>query len=86
MSQKPTVSSEEVSIRRAPKFLAFSLTGFLIGIVVALIAGLNSAEFAGLLVAMGGIFGGGLGILFALVFDLLLRKRGAKLQATKIVE
>ena len=86
MSQKPTVSSEEVSIRRAPKFLAFSLTGFLIGVVVAVIAGLNSAEFAGLLVVIGGIFGGGIGILLALAFDLLLRRRGAKLQATKIVE
>ena len=86
MSQKPTVSSEEVSIRRAPKFLAFSLTGFLIGVVVAVIAGLNSAEFAGLLVVIGVIFGGGIGILLALAFDLLLRRRGAKLQATKIVE
>jgi len=86
MSQKPTVSSEEVSIRRAPKYLAFSLTGFLLGAVIALVLGLGTAEFAGLLVAFGGIFGGGIGILAALLFDVFLRGRGSKLQATKIVE
>jgi len=83
MSQNPTVSSQEVSIRRAPKYLAFSLTGFFVGAVVA---GLGTAEFAGLLVAFGGIFGGGIGILAALLFDVFLRGRGSKLQATKIVE
>jgi hypothetical protein len=86
MSQKPTVSSEEVNIRRAPKYLAFSLTGTFVGLVIAFVAGLGTNEFAGLLVAFGGIFGGGIGILFALLFDLALRKRGTKLQATKIVE
>jgi len=86
MSQNPTVSSQEVSIRRAPKYLAFSLTGFFVGAVVAFVAGLGTAEFAGLLVAFGGIFGGGIGILAALLFDVFLRGRGSKLQATKIVE
>ena len=86
MSQNPTVSSEEVSIRRAPKYLAFSLTGFFIGAVIAFVAGLGTAEFAGLLVAFGGIFGGGIGILAALLFDVYLKGRGANLQATKIVE
>jgi len=86
MSQNPTVSSEEVSIRRAPKYLAFSLTGFLLGAVIAFVTGLGTAEFAGLLVAFGGIFGGGIGILAALLFDVYLKGRGAKLQATKIVE
>lgn len=86
MSQKPTVSSEEVNIRRAPKHLQFSLTGFMLGIFIALIAGLASPEISGLLIVFGGIFGGGLGILLALVFDAIYRNRGAKLQATKIVE
>jgi len=86
MSQNPTVSSQEVSIRRAPKYLGFSLTGFFVGAVVAFVAGLGTAEFAGLLVAFGGIFGGGIGILAALLFDVFLRGRGSKLQATKIVE
>ena len=86
MSQKPTVSSEEVNIRRAPKYLPFSLTGFFLGAVIAFIAGLGANEFAGLLVAFGAIVGGGVGILAALLLDLFFRGRGAKLQATKIVE
>jgi hypothetical protein len=86
MTQNPVVSSEEVRIRRAPKYLHFSLTGFLLGILVALIAGLTSPEIVGLLVVFGGIAGGGVGILLALLFDLILRRRGRRLQATKIVE
>lgn len=86
MSQKPVVSSEEVSIRRAPKYLHFSLTGFILGIFIALVAGLSSPEIVGLLVVFGGIFGGGIGILLALLFDVILRRSGRKLQATKIVE
>ena len=86
MSQKPVVSSEEVCIRRAPKYLHFSLTGFLLGILIALIAGLSSPEVVGLLVVFCGIAGGGIGILLALLFDLILRRRGTNLQATKIVE
>lgn len=86
MSQKPTVSSEEVNIRRAPKYLTFALTGFILGIVIALLAGIASPEIAGLLIVFGGIFGGGLGIILALLFDLIFRSRGKKLQATKIVE
>jgi hypothetical protein len=86
MSQNPVVSSEEVSIRRAPKYLHFSLTGFILGILIALIAGLTSPEIVGLLVVFGGIAGGGIGILLALLFDVILGRRGRKLQATKIVE
>jgi hypothetical protein len=86
MRHNPTVSSEEVSIRRAPKYLAFSLTGFFLGVAIAFVAGLGTAEFAGLLVAFGGIFGGGIGILTALLFDVFFRGRGSKLQATKIIE
>jgi len=86
MTQNPVVSSEEVSIRRAPKYLHFSLSGFILGILIALIAGLTSPEIVGLLVVFGGIAGGGIGILLALLFDLIFRRRGRKLQATKIVE
>jgi len=86
MIQKAVVSSEEVSIRRAPKYLHFSLTGFLLGIFIALIAGLSSPEIVGLLLVFGAIAGGGTGILLALFFDVILRGRGKSLQATKIVE
>ena len=84
MSQNPI--PEEVGIRKAPKYLSFSLTGFILGITAALALGLSSPEVVGLLVVIGGIAGGGSGILLALVFDVLLRRRGKKATATKITE
>ena len=84
MSQNPI--PQEVAIRKAPKYLSFSLTGFILGITAALALGLSSPEVVGLLVVIGGIAGGGSGILLALVFDVLLRRRGKKATATKITE
>jgi hypothetical protein len=81
-----STSSTEVKIRRAPKYLTFSLTGFILGITVALIFGLGAAEVVGLLVVIGGIAGGGSGILLALAFDIFYRGRGKTLAATKITE
>jgi hypothetical protein len=86
VSPTPTVSSAEVNIRRAPKYLHFSLTGFVLGIVVALLLGLSSPAIAGLLIVFGGIAGGGTGIILALVFDAIYRSRGKKLTATKVNE
>lgn len=86
MSQKPILSSQEVSIRRAPKYLQFALTGFVLGILVALFVGLSSPEIVGMLVAFGGIAFGGIGVVLALVFDLVYRRSGKKVQATKIAE
>ena len=86
MSQTPIVSSAEVSIRRAPKYLHFALTGFMLGIVAALVMGLNSPAIVGLLIVFGGIAGGGTGIILALVFDAIYRSRSKKLMATKVNE
>jgi hypothetical protein len=86
VSQTPTVSSAEVNIRRAPKYLHFALTGFVLGIIVALFMGLSSPAIAGLLIVFGGIAGGGTGIILALVFDAIYRSRGKKLTATKVNE
>ena len=86
MSQTPIVSNAEVNIRRAPKYLHFSLTGFVLGIIVALFMGLSSPAIAGLLIVFGGIAGGGTGIILALVFDAIYRSRGKKLMATKVNE
>ena len=86
MSQTPIVSSAEVNIRRAPKYLPFALTGFGLGIVTAVFMGLSSPAIAGLLVVFGAIAGGGTGIIFALVFDAIYRSRGKKLTATKVKE
>ena len=86
MSQTPIVSSAEVNIRRAPKYLHFALTGFVVGIVAALVMGLSSPAIAGLLIVFGGIAGGGTGIILALVFDAIYRSRGKKVTATKVNE
>jgi hypothetical protein len=86
VSQTPIVSSAEVNIRRAPKYLHFALTGFVLGIVAALVMGLSSPAIAGLLIVFGGIAGGGTGIILALVFDAIYRSRGKKVIATKVKE
>jgi hypothetical protein len=86
VSQTPIVSSAEVKIRRAPKYLHFALTGFVLGIIVALFMGLSSPAIVGLLIVFGGIAGGGIGIILALVFDVIYRSRGKKLMATKVNE
>jgi hypothetical protein len=86
VSQTPIVSSAEVKIRRAPKYLHFALTGFVLGIIVALFMGLSSPAIVGLLIVFGGIAGGGTGIILALVFDVIYRSRGRKLMATKVNE
>jgi hypothetical protein len=86
VSQTPIVSSAEVNIRRAPKYLHFALTGFFVGIVAALVMGLSSPAIAGLLIVFGGIAGGGTGIILALVFDAIYRSRGKKVMATKVNE
>ena len=86
MSQTPIVSSTEVNIRRAPKYLNFALTGFVLGIVAALFFGLSSPEIVGLLIVFGGIAGGGTGIILALLFDLIYRSSSKKLTATKVNE
>jgi len=86
VSQTPIVSNAEVKIRRAPKYLHFALTGFVLGIVVSLVLGLSSPAILGLLIVFGGIAGGGTGIILALVLDAIYRSRGKQLMATKVNE
>jgi hypothetical protein len=86
VSKPPIVSSAEVNIRRAPKYLHFALTGFVLGIIVAVFMGLSSPAIAGLLIVFGGIAGGGTGIILALIFDAIYRSRSKKLMATKVNE
>ena len=86
MSQTPIVSNAEVNIRRAPKYLHFALTGFVLGMIAAAVSGLSSPEIVGLLIVFGGIAGGGTGIILALVLDAIYRSRGKKLMATKVNE
>jgi len=84
VSETQNESTAEVNIRRAPKYLHFALTGFMLGIVAALVMGLSSPAIVGLLIVFGGIAGGGTGIILALVFDAIYRSRGKKVLATKV--
>lgn len=86
MTQNPIVTNTEVNIRRAPKYLHFALTGFVLGVITGLFLGLSSQEIIGLLIVFGGIAGGGIGIILALVFDAIYRARGKKVTATKVNE
>jgi hypothetical protein len=86
VSQTPIFSSAEVNIRRAPKYLHFALTGFVLGIIAAAVLGLSSPAIVGLLIVFGGIAGGGTGIILALVLDAIYRSRGKQLMATKVNE
>ena len=80
------MTNAEVNIRRAPKYLQFALTGFALGVTTALIFGLSSQEIVGLLIVFGGIAGGGIGIILALLFDAIYSARGKKIMATKVDE
>jgi hypothetical protein len=80
------VTSAEVNIRRAPKFLHFALTGVVIGVLTALVIGTSSQAIVGLLIVFGGIAGGGAGIILALMLDALFRSRAKKALATKVNE
>lgn len=82
MAKKNRDNSEEVEIRRAPKVLAFALTGAVLGLVLAF--GLNSlipdatrsnANVLGLLLVALGSLGLGLGVMFAIAFDLISSRR-----------
>jgi NADH:ubiquinone oxidoreductase subunit K len=77
MSEKERVTTEQVVVRRSPKFLTFMLLGIILGILAALIltfAFPNTSEFTltqifGFLVLITGSVGGTLGLIFALLVD-----------------
>ena len=77
MSEKETVRTEQVTVRRSPKFLAFMIAGIIVGIVAALILTFtlpNDSEFTltqifGFMLLITGTLGGTLGLIFALIVD-----------------
>lgn len=82
---------EKVTIRRAPKFLPFMLTGGVIGVLAALLIGLGipadqrTAEpiITYLIAYLGGV-GVVVGIVAALVLDRIGLARAKQAEATKI--
>lgn len=81
---------EEVEIRKAPKLLAWALTGAVFGLLIAVVlyvlipaANRSSEDVFGLLLVALGSLGLGVGIAFSLAFDLVSAKRVKKAEAVR---
>ena len=86
-------NNEEVEIRRAPKIVPWMLTGATLGIVIALVLGLFvqpgpevPENFVGLLMVALGALGLGLGIGFAIIYDLISARRAKRAIANRVTE
>lgn len=81
---------EEVEIRKAPKVLAFALTGAVLGVVAALVLYAlipvdqrSSRDILGLLLVALGSLGLGLGVVSAIFLDLITSRRVKKASAIR---
>ncbi len=81
---------EEVEIRRAPKLLAWALTGGVFGLLCAVILYVlipaenrSSEDVFGLLLVALGSLGLGLGVAFSLAVDLLSSRRVKRAEAVR---
>lgn len=81
---------EEVEIRKAPKVLAFALTGAVVGVVAALVLYIlipvdqrSSRDILGLLLVALGSLGLGLGVISAIFLDLITSRRVKKASAIR---
>jgi membrane associated rhomboid family serine protease len=91
--KKQTLKTEQVRIRRTPKFLPFLITGAVIGVVIAVILGLlipadsKTAEpIVTYLIGYLGALGAALGIVAAVVADRIGVARAKTVEATKLVK
>ena len=89
--KKQTLKTEQVRIRRTPKFLPFLITGAVIGVVIAVILGLvipadsKTAEpIVTYLIGYLGALGAALGIVAAVVADRIGVARAKTVEATKL--
>ena len=87
----PNAKTETVKIRRAPKFIPFSLTGLAVGAVIAIILSLSINNQDGktpgfitqlLIYCLAG--GAGLGVIVAVVVDVISNKRVKEAEASKV--
>lgn len=92
-TDRPILTTEQVSIRRSPKYLTFLIAGAVIGIIVALLIGLGIPEdqrtarpIITYLVAYIGAAGAAVGITSALILDRIFAARAKRADATKLVE
>ena len=88
---KSRPSATEVEFRRAPKLLPFAITGAVIGLIAAVllylvipVANRSSENIFGLLLISVGSAGLGLGVLAAILIDLITAKRVKKVLAERL--
>jgi len=92
MSEKETITTEQVTVRRSPKYLTFMVTGIILGIIAALILTFalpNESEFTltqifGFMLLITGTVGGTLGLIFALIVDRYFSRHVTQATAEKI--
>lgn len=91
MSEKEDKTTQQVVVRRSPKFLSFMMVGIVVGVLAALIitfAFPNNSEYTltqifGFMVLITGTIGATLGLIFALIFDRYFSKHLTKALAEK---
>ena len=88
---KTTLKTEQVTIRRSPKFFQFMITGGIIGLIVALVLDASiapearsAAPILGYLIAFSVAIGAGLGITAAVILDRIGIARSKTLEAPKL--
>lgn len=89
--KKTTIKTQQVKIRRSPKYLPFLVTGAVIGVIVAVILGLSipteqrtEAPVITYLIGYLGALGAALGIVTAVVVDRVGVAKAKTLEATKL--
>ena len=85
--------NEEIEIRRAPKVLPWMFTGSALGVLIAIIVFVVAPDnakvpenFFGLLMIALGSLGLGLGVLVAIIFDLVSSRRAKRAIANRVTE
>lgn len=88
---KTVIKTQQVKIRRTPKFLPFLVTGAVIGVIIAVILGLSipaeqrtEAPVVTYLIGYLGALGAAAGIVTAVIADRIGAARAKTVEATKL--
>lgn len=90
-SAATTLKTEQIQIRRSPKYFPFLLTGGILGLIIAFALNASiapearsAAPILGYLVAFSVAIGAGLGVVAAIILDRIGASRSKTLEATKL--
>jgi len=90
VADKKSEKPEQVEIRRAPKVLAFTLTGAALGLIAAFVLNLfitdearSNENVLGLLLVALGSLGLGLGVAMAIAVDLISSRKPKQATASR---